>query len=223
MNNKNELIFSAKTMRLLRVLLITAFLLPCILLHSQESTTKLSVYPTFGIGTGLFYPRDVNKYIENETSNMIVTSGIGGFTLLSYYEIKGGITFRLKNVDFNGMLEYDIAPKYVLVTNGDNVSYMYSKFSPEISTNFYIPGKSGKHAFFIGGGLNYIFLKFKQYSAASPGFKLQLGYSMQFGNFNVQPNIAFKYIKANDFNFNLDYSGVLISVIFSFHKRINYK
>jgi hypothetical protein len=146
-------------------------------------------------------------------------------TLYMYYEIKGGITVRMKNLDISAVAEYDMAPKLVTVTNGDNVSYSFNRFSPEISANYYIPNKSGKNAFFLGGGVNYNFLKFKIYKAESPGCKIQIGYSLQFNRFNLQPYVAFRYVDATDknYNFNLNYTGGQIGVILSSHRLIKYK
>jgi len=204
--------------------------------RSQESASSSgkssAIYPTFGFGIGFFYPGDVNDYIEEE----LVAGTIATNTeLYMYLEVKGGLTFRLKQVDFSALLEYDIAPKFVVVSGGgDDFSYSYSRISPEISANYYIPGKSGKNAFFIGGGINYSFMKFEDFSASAPGVKVQLGYSMQFGKFNLQPYVAFRYTKATDdsdaiwgtmdehSDITLDYIGGQLGLILSFHPRILY-
>jgi hypothetical protein len=232
----NELVIAISFLKKLsKLALITALILPGLSLKSQESSSKaLAVYPTIGFGIGFFYPKDVNKFIEDEITSSY-TSTVNT-ELYMYYEIKGGVTFRLKNVDFSGLLEYDIAPKFVIVKGGgDNITYGFSRFSPEISTNFYIPNKTGKNAFFIGAGVNYSFMKFKDFSASNPGFKLQAGYSLQFGKLNLQPYAAFRYVKAIDSsdvvwgtddehsNFELNYTGGQIGVVLSFHPRINYK
>ncbi len=208
--------------------------------QGQESTTStstasggLSVYPTFGFGIGFFYPSDVNDYIEQ---NIVASYTSVNAEIYMYLEVKGGITFRLKNVDFNALLEYDMAPKYVAVSGaGEDFTYSFNRLSPEISTNYYISSKSGRNAFFVGAGINYSFMKFEEFNAAAPGFKIQLGYSMQFGKFNLQPYGAFRYSKATDSSdvtwgtlnenseISLDYIGGQIGVIFSFHPRKSYK
>ncbi len=201
---------------------------------SQEASSKsVAVYPTIGFGIGFFYPQDVNQFIKDE-----IISGYGASyntDLYMYLELKGGVTVRLKKVDFSALLEYDIAPKIVMVTNGESFSFGYSRVSPEISANYYIPNQSGKNAFFIGGGVNYSFMSFKGFNASSPGFKLQAGYSMQFGKFNMQPYVAFRYSRATDTSdavwgdadqnteFTLDYIGGQIGIILSFHPRMLYK
>jgi hypothetical protein len=202
-------------------------------LHSQETGKSFLVYPTFGFGIGFFYPGDVNDYIQEELLAG-VTDVING-DLYMYLEVKGGLTFRLKSADISLLAEYNIGPKIVTVSGGDDFSFAYTRFSPEISGNYYFPGKSGRNAFFIGAGINYSFMKFEEFSASAPGFKLQAGYSMQFGKFNLQPYGAFRYVKATDSSdavwgdmdqyseMELDYTGGQIGVILSFHPGMSYK
>lgn len=91
------------------------------------------------------------------------------------------------------------------------------------------------NAFFLGAGVNYSFMKFKEYSASAPGFKVQAGYSLQFNKINIQPYGSFRYVKATDpsdyaiggvvYNsgFDLNYTAGQIGVIISFHERMLYK
>jgi hypothetical protein len=147
-----------------------------------------------------------------------------------YLEAKAGLTYRLKSFDVTGGIEYNLAPKYVIVEGGSvsSITYFYHRFSPEISANYYISNKNGKNAFFLGGGINYSFLSFEEFSASAPGFKLQLGYSLQFGKFNLQPYGAFRYTKVTDSShdmgdFVMTYTGGQIGVTMSFHPLIPYK
>ncbi len=207
-----------------RILFIsfTLLLVGAFSLTAQESGSKTSaLYPSFGIGIGFFYPSDVNDYIDADLSSYVTVNE----DMYMYLEVKGGLTYRLKNVDFSGMLEFDVGPK---VTTGDEtITYFYTRIAPEISVNYYISTGSGKNAFFLGGAVSYGFLKFEDFSASAPGFKAQVGYSMQFGKFNMQPYVAFRYNKATDDldigSFDLDYTGGQIGLIFSFHPGILYK
>jgi hypothetical protein len=199
-------------------------------LLSQDLKAKTSaIYPSFGLGIGFFYPSDVNDYIDLDMAYQGV-EGTFNTDLYMYLEIKAGLTYRMKSFDLTGGLEYDVAPKYVLVDGGSsgNLTYFYHRLSPEISANYYISNKNGKNAFFIGGGINYSFLSFEEFDASAPGFKVQLGYSMQFNKFNLQPYGAFRYTKATDSStgmgdFVMDYTGGQIGVNMSFHPKILYK
>jgi hypothetical protein len=165
----------------------------------------------------------------------VITSGYTTVNadIYMYLEVKAGLTFRLKSVDFTAALEYDIAPKYVIVDVGDNISYSFSRIAPEISVNYFIPNKSGKNAFFIGGGISYSVMNFKGFSGSNPGFKIQAGYSMQFSKINIQPYFAFRYTEATDSNsveyiegkndFGLSYTGGQIGILISFHPRMLYR
>ncbi len=189
---------------------------------AQESGSKTSaLYPSFGIGIGFFYPSDVNDYIDADLSGYNTVNE----DLYMYLEVKGGLTYRLKKVDFSGMLEFDVGPKFT--TGDETFTYFFTRIAPEISANYYISTGSGKNAFFIGGAVSYAFMKFEDFSASAPGFKAQVGYSMQFGKFNLQPYVAFRYNKAADDlefgSFDLDYTGGQIGLIFSFHQGILYK
>lgn len=198
--------------------------------HSQDLPAKTSAfYPTFGLGIGFFYPSDVNDYIVIDMANQ---GAVGTFNtkMYMYLEAKAGLSYRMKSFDITGGLEYDMAPKYVIVEGGsvNSITYFYHRLSPEISANYYIPNKSGKNAFFFGGGVNYSFLSFEDFSASAPGFKVQLGYSLQFGNFNLQPYGAFRYTRATDSStgmgdFVLGYTGGQIGVTMSFHPLIPYR
>jgi hypothetical protein len=202
---------------------LSTFIVCALSLNAQESTGKTSaLYPTIGIGIGFFYPSDVNDYIDYDLSNYITINE----DMYMYLEIKGGLTYRLKKVDFSALVEFDVAPK-IATTGDETYTYFFTRLAPEISVNYYISNRTGKNAFFIGAGVSYAFLTFKDYSASAPGVKAQLGYSMQFGKFNMQPYLAFRYNKATDSatlgNFDLDFTGGQIGLIFSFHPRILYK
>jgi hypothetical protein len=202
----------------LALLFVSAFIT-----KAQESTSKTSaLYPSFGIGIGFFYPSDVNDFIDYDLSSYITVNE----DMYMYLEVKGGLTYRLKKLDFSGMLEFDVGPK-IATTGDETFTYFFTRVAPEISVNYYISTGSGKNAFFLGGAVSYAFMKFEEFSASAPGFKAQVGYSLQFGKFNMQPYIAFRYNKATDDlemgSFDLDYTGGQIGLIFSFHRGILYK
>jgi hypothetical protein len=227
MKQKVCMVISLPLKGILAVLCILLLNTPVSKLTAQETVEKKTVvYPSFGLGIGFFYPKDVNDYIQNEFDQLGYTEQVNT-SMYMFMEVHGGITFRMKRVDITGSLEYDFAPKLVVVTGGgSNITYVYSRISPLVTANYYIPVKSGKHAFFIGGGVNYSFMKFKNFSASNPGLKLQAGFSMQLGKFNMQPYAAFNMVKATDSShpewgdFELSYTGGQIGIILSFHKRM---
>jgi hypothetical protein len=214
----------------LKTFLIIPLMLLAIMVRSQDSTRMShALYPTFGIGFGFFYPSDVNDYIQEDINSH---GYIGEYNtdLYMYFELRAGLTYRTKSVDFSGILEYDAAPKWIVVSDGeDDLTYLYSRIAPGVMFNYYIPVGKGKDAFFLGAGVNYSFMKFTDFKASNPGFKLQAGFNLQFGGFNLQPFGAFNYAKATDSsdplwgNFVLSYISGQIGVNFSFHPAINYK
>jgi len=216
-------------LRLLKPLLVFVLLIPGIFLKSQESSTRsTAVYPVFGLGFGFFSPGDVNKYIEASLPSGYVNE-MGSEDIFMFLDLHAGLTFRMKRFDITAMAEYDIAPKFIMITNGDDLSFNFSRFAPGILANLYVPVGSGKHAFFLGGGVNYSIMNFEKFSASAPGFRFQLGFSLQFGKFNLQPFGAFNYASATDDsdedleNFDMDYTNGQIGVNLSFHPAINYK
>jgi hypothetical protein len=214
----------------LKAFLIILLMLSAIGVRSQDSTRMSSaLYPTFGIGFGFFYPSDVNTYIQDEMNTLGYMEEYNT-DLYMYFEIRGGLTYRIKSVDFSTIIEYDIAPKWIMVSGGgDDLKYYYSRIAPAIMVNYYIPVGKGRNAFFLGGGVNYSFMKFKDFNASNPGFKLQAGFNLQFGGFNLQPFGAFNYATATDSSdplwgdFVLSFVSGQIGVNFSFHPAIKYK
>lgn len=209
-----------------KLLLIAAFSIPCLTLRSQESS--LTVYPTFGLSVGFFYPSDVNDYIESSLGSSYTTE-YGSEDIFMYLELQGGIAFRMNRIDISGFLEYAFAPKWIVVTQGDNITFNFSRLSPGVNANYYIPIGTGKHSMFVGGGVQYNIMDFEEFHASSPGFKIQGGISLQFGKFNIQPYAAFKYAKATDSSdrvwgdFDLNYTGGQIGLLMSLHPAIDNK
>jgi hypothetical protein len=145
------------------------------------------------------------------------------------YEIHGGVTFRLKQVDFSGELAFAISPKWILVENGSNMNFYFNRVSPGISANYYIPMKSEKMELFVGGGVQYHFMRFEDFKGSNPGFCIRMGVSLQFGKFNMQPYASFLYAKSEDNYMGdftqgtlvMNYTSGLIGIIMSFHPPID--
>ncbi len=199
------------------------------LLAQETSEGNMKIYPSFGVAAGFFYPGDVNDYIAASMAIAGVEKQYGTTDMFMNYEIHGGVTFRLKRMDFSGELAFAFAPKWILVENGENMNFYFNRVSPGISANYYIPMKSEKMDFFLGGGVQYHFMKFEDFNASNPGFCLRAGVSMQFGRFNMQPNVSFLYAKSKDNfmgdftenTFEMNYTTGLIGIIMSFHPPID--
>jgi hypothetical protein len=207
--------------KLLKLFLVIAMVLNSYSLKSQESA--IMVYPLFGLSVGVFNPGDVNDYISSDLSNVSVSSGFKD--IVAYYEVQGGLTLRIKWLDVSGFFQYATAPKWIIITNGENRTYFFNRTTFGVTSNIYFPLKTGRNAFFLGGGVNYNIMKFEEFSASAPGFRIQAGVSMQFGKFNLQPYLAYNHSKATDTpaNFELDYTGGQIGIYFSFHKGMKFK
>lgn len=222
--------------KLIIPLLIAYLAIPGISVHSQESSSgSFGVYPTFGFGFGFFYPKDVNKTIDDiiDVGGYLIETGTQN--IFMFYDLHAGLTFRIKRFDISALFEYDIAPKWIFASGGEDLSFYFSRLAPGVMANLYVPVGSGKHAFFLGGGVNYSIMNFKvkigseEYKpdGSTVGFKAMLGFSLQFGKFNLQPYLAFNYAKATtaeEFgNMDLDYTNGQLGLNFSFHRPINYK
>jgi len=224
---KNPVLFFCKILLLTSVLQLVS---ESGIVNAQESgSQKMIIYPSFGVAAGFFSPGDVNDYITESLAFSGIVKQYGTTDMFVNYEVHGGVTFRLKKLDFSGELAYGFSPKWILVENGDNVNFFFSRVSPGIAANYYIPMNSEKMEFFLGGGVQYHFMKFESFKASSPGFSLRAGVSMQFGRFNLQPNVSFHYAKSEDDStgeymqnaFVMNYTSGIIGIIMSFHPPID--
>jgi hypothetical protein len=188
-----------------------------------SSQSPIKIYPSFGISFGFFNPKDVNTFIKNDLSHYNISTTIGSSDMFMYYELQGGLTMKLKRLDINGIAEYAIAPKWIVISDGNTNSYYFVRTSLGATADFYVPlGTSGKFSLFFGGGPLYNFVRYKTLKASAPGFRLQAGSSLQFGKFNLQPYLAFNYAKAvkkmTYSDFEMNYTGGQIGFIFSVHR-----
>ena len=219
MENKESFRSKVKSNTAIKLLLTIIIIFNVSSLKSQESPVRF--YPTFGVSVGFFNPKNVNDFIKNDLSNNNVVTTTSS-DMFAYYEVHGGLTFKIKFVDISGFAEYATSPKWIIVTNGSSRTYFFNRTTLGVSTNFFIPLGTSKQSIFFGGGITYNFLKFKGFKASDPGFRIQAGASLQFGKFNLQPYARFNYAKSSDKltfgSFNLNYTGGQIGFIFSFHR-----
>ena len=130
------------------------------LLQAQWDIDKSSgLYPGFGIGLGVFYPEDVNNYIEADIPSNIITS-YGTTDLYMYEELHAFLTYKIKWIDITGIMEYALGPKWIVISGSTNLFYNFRRISPGLLVNFYFPTGTGRHAIYLGGGAQFHFMKF---------------------------------------------------------------
>ena len=164
---------------------------------AQENSKKTNICPGFGIGIGFFNPKGVNEYINYELSSYY--QQFGTFDMFMYYELNGSVTLKIKQLDVTALAAYAISPKFIIISNTSDIkTYTYSRLSPGILANYYIPFGTGRYSLFIGGGAQFHHLKFKEFNGNNIGIRLQVGLNLKFGNTNMQPHIALNLAKVKD-------------------------
>jgi hypothetical protein len=204
----------------IRTAIILSLVVSCSFAQAQSS---VDIYPAFGLGFGFFYPGDVNAYLEDYYSTY--AQEYGTFDMFMYFELHAALALKIKRIEVSGLFEFAFAPKYVVVTGGDNNTFFFNRVSPGLTAYYFIPIGSGRHAIILGGGFQYHFMKFEDYKGSAPGFRIQGGINLVFGKFNLQPYGAFVYASAKDTgtpgqdDFGLNYTGGQVGVNLSFHSR----
>ena len=211
-------------MKKLSILFLITFCLGQSLFSQSQSDVitenKIDKHFYFGVGFsyGIFYPGDVNDYIEYLTANVVVTDGSEEI----FRNIVGRIslTYRInKTVDLSLIGEYAWAPTYIVVSgSSDFIYFHFDRLSSGLIAKFHIPVKSGQNSIFFAPGLLYHSMKFEEFKANTLGFRLETGLSFNFNWANLQPFICYDFAKAKDENyeFELNYSGIQIGVDFNF-------
>lgn len=163
---------------------------------SQIDNKKIHIKPGIGFGFGIFYPTGINEYIEKDLSNYLTVNE----SLYMNYFLRGslGIQFS-RNFELKPVIETAIAPKIVF---GADKSYLFGRVSPGILANFHIPLGKSRHSVFLGGGVLYHYMWFKDYSGSTIGPAVQGGVSFRIGRFfNPEVYAGFNYAKTEG-NYN---------------------
>jgi hypothetical protein len=221
---KNDLInfkFYAAVQKLIICLTLSLYFISGPL-QAQDDTKSFAFSPGFGIGIGIFNPKGVNEYIKDDLTDFITINA----QIYMYEEVHFFLNFKFKWFDVTGLAEYALGPKIVI---GGNGNYFFNRLSPGALANLFIPiGLSGKNALFIGGGAQYHIMSFEDYKANTIGYRVQLGFDLQFGHANIQPTLAFNIANAKNVlsssqeNRDLNYTGGQIGVNISFHKPVTH-
>jgi hypothetical protein len=160
--------------------------------HSQNSEEKrVFIKPGISLGLGVFYPKEINDYIEADLSNYITSNEnmYINFFLRGSFGIQFSKMFVLEPV-----VEFAIAPKIVI---GADKSYIFGRVSPGVLANLHVPVGKRRNTFFLGGGALYHHMWFKDFSGGTIGPAFQAGFSMNFGkSLNPEVFAGFNYAKA---------------------------
>jgi hypothetical protein len=197
----------------MRRIVIMLFVFSSLLANAQNVMKPFRFYVSPSINVGFFSPDNVNSYIEEKLSNTSLTYGTTD--LILNFNAGLGFGFRFANlVELQTVTEYAFSPKTIMVSNGDNMSFTFSRFSAGLMANFMIPLSSNERrtSFILGGGMIYHSMKFEEYSATKLAPRFQAGFSINNNKFNPQILISADIAKAYDGDFELDFSGVRIGV-----------
>ena len=188
----------------------------------SEKTEQRIVSGGFGVGLGIFYPGQVNDYIKDVTSNLLITSGFAD--MITNYIGKASISVRPAPViEISAYCEFSWAPKFILVSSGDNYYFSFTKISPVLSPKFHIPIRGGKNSLFFAPAVTYNFMKFKDDHNGWEtdmekcwGWKFQVGFNFEMRKIILKPYVGYDHAKAINGYSELNYSGAQLGIDFHF-------
>jgi hypothetical protein len=170
---------------------------------SQPGENNRFVYAGIGIVMGIFSPADINEYMENQTSHLIITSGT--LSMFTNFGVKPSVTIRphrIIEIEVFGELSW--APKFILVSGDESYYFSFTRVSPGITPKIHIPFGTGRHSLFFAPAVTYNFLTFKdnqenrEFKGNSLGGKMLVGFCLDFRKIKLEPFIAYDYAKATD-------------------------
>jgi len=177
----------------------------------------------FGIGIGIFYPGGVNDYIADQTSHLIVTTGL--VEMITNFSGKICVNVRPHQViEISSFLEAAWAPKFIFVDVDNDYYFSFSKISPGISPKIHIPMGTGRHSFFFAPAVTFNFLKFKDGQGSNPeykggclGGKIHAGFNLDFRKIKLVPFFGYDHAKTTGKEIGgdrleLSYSGAQLGV-----------
>jgi hypothetical protein len=188
----------------------------------QSDENERFVYGGIGIVIGIFSPADINEYMEDQTSHLLITSGT--VSMFSNYGVKPSVTVRPHRIIEIGVFgEFSWAPKFILVSGDESYYFSFTRVSPGITPKIHLPFGTGRHSLFFAPAVTYNFLTFKDsqdnqdFKGNSVGGKMQVGFCLDFRKMLLEPFIAYDYAKATDMesgysDFELNYSSFQLGV-----------
>ncbi len=165
----------------------------------------------FGVGTGIFYPNDVNDWIEaqyqgRETYNLDLYTNAG---IAFVGSVKLAENFRL-----NVTAETAFGAKAIDVQYGGTDWYNFGRFSVGAEAFLEVPIASGRNCILFGGGPMFHHMYFEDFDANTVGLRvIPFGMSFRFGPVKPQFLVgADLFSKAEDSSstysdFELNYNG----------------
>jgi len=181
--------------------------------HSDKDKNGI-VSGGIGIGLGIFYPGDINEYIQDETSNLLMTTGFA--EMITNFFFRASLSVRPHQIiELNFFAEYGWAPKFIYVNDSNSYYFSFTRISPGFSPRIHIPIGSGRHSLFFAPGVTYNFMKFKDSQvrgevamAHSPGWRAQMGFDLNLRKITLKPYVGYDSARGNDQGtMNLNYSG----------------
>jgi hypothetical protein len=165
----------------------------CIQFLSSQNSAGKKVYfkPGISLGVGIFYPKEVNNYIENDLTDYITTNE----NLYANYFLGASFGIQLnKVIAIEPVIEFALAPKIMI---GADRTYIFGRVSPGVMANLYAPmGSKGRNSFMFGGGIMYHYMWFEDYTGNTIGPALKIGISFNHGkSFNPEAFAGFNYAK----------------------------
>jgi len=197
--------------------IISLLLLSTKVIQATEPDDRV-LFGGFGIGIGIFYPQDINQYIEDQTSQYIFSYGFAG--MISNYYGRASLNYRpIGLLEISAFVELGWAPKFILINSEDFYYYSFTRFSPGLAPKVHIPFGTGRHSFFIAPGITYNFLVFKEHQDNSfesktncLGWRVQVGFHLDLKKINIQPYAGLNFAKGTAYGFTLSYTSSLLGI-----------
>jgi hypothetical protein len=205
------------TINPMKTVLVFLFTLLGLSAIAQEQQTFKKVSFGLGLGYGIFYPSELNEYIQDDYANR-------GYELTNsdmylYFRGNASLTFRpVWRFELVGTAEFAAAPKMLVMDTGGTESYSFNRFSPGVLANLHFRVGS-RHSIFIGAGGMRHGMKFKSMEASKMGLRTQVGFSLNFKKINPRVIVGADLLSAAktdgitpiELNYNSGFMGIGIN------------
>jgi len=204
--------------------LLAILLFVPLLASAQDDEKKSGIRFGAGFSVGIFNPTDVNDYINSslDYNNVTVEAGfseiimnVGGRLFLGYKSAS--------NFGAELFLEGAMGPKTIMVSNGDDVTFLLNRGSTGLKFT-YDWQFSRRHSLIFGAGPMYSNMSFSGGAdgdmdniakASALGAKLGVAYQFQYKHMAPRAFVDIDIASATDRGLEMNYSGVQIGVAFA--------